>query len=395
MFGGLLLLTVPVSAARRTPRPPTTPTTPVSTLTFTKFATHPYISKTGFANGMCGCTQTFCAAGQDITDMGITDSGQLVAGYGDWSSNVDTYGVSDGGVYAVPLNLSDGTWDMAHAIRTGTEANAVVREIRGEIYMPSTDPSMKSPTGYSAPTSGFVTSEGGWRFVKDTAGLEHVFDVTSSAPNDYYEFGQSTWNMYTYGVANGYQSVDGGATWTWKVADDSAVSSAKQGWERYYWAARLNGKVYIHAAGTDPVSPGRVLDESTGAWSEFWPADGTRICSTIYANQVVVFDGYIVCPGTTMAASAQLLNLFDGTKLTQAAAPGGVSATDFYVARDGYLYALSGWGIYRTRSLHTVAWEYLGTVPIAAEGNESSLAVYDKKIYVSSGGGVIYRASLN
>lgn len=73
--------------------------------------------------------------------MGVTNDGRLVAGYGDWGSNVDSFGVNEGGVYSVPLDLATGEWEMQHAIRAGSEALDTIREINGDLYMPTTDPS--------------------------------------------------------------------------------------------------------------------------------------------------------------------------------------------------------------------------------------------------------------
>lgn len=361
-------------------------------LTFSEYATHPYASKTGFASGVSGCYETFCVNGQTILDMGITNAGELVGGYGDWNMNVDSYGVAEGGVYVVPLKLSDGSWDMSHAIRVGSEATDTVREIRGQVFVPSIDPSLKVPTGYSSTGSGFATSEGGWRYVKDTVNFEHMFDIASSSPENFYEFGSSQWSLYSEGVANGYQSVDGGATWTWKVADDSDVSSSFHGYERYYWAAQLNGKVYIQAMGTDPAAPGRVLDEVTNTWSEAWPAS-TSVCSTYFAKLVVTFDNHIVCPEIYYGyGTATKLNTYDGTSVGKVTF-GGTGLQDLYVARDGYLYVLDmNANIYRTNSL-SQPFQLVGSAS-GVSGGAYSIAVWEDKVYIGSKYGKIYRSDV-
>lgn len=88
---------------------------------FAEFATHPYAGKTGYDanstnyyNGEKLCASFWCPAGQSITtDMGITRDDKIVAGYGDWQTNVDSFGVDAGGIYIAPIDVTTGKWDGA------------------------------------------------------------------------------------------------------------------------------------------------------------------------------------------------------------------------------------------------------------------------------------------
>lgn len=99
------------------------PTQAAGGTTFELFATHPYASQSGYnetstnyytGGKFCPAPEgetRFCPAGQRLTDMEITDDGQLFAGYGDWTTNSDSFGVPEGRVGMVPLNIATKQWD--------------------------------------------------------------------------------------------------------------------------------------------------------------------------------------------------------------------------------------------------------------------------------------------
>lgn len=164
--------------------PPNLPTN----LTFNLHTTHPHASKSGYAQGS-RCAITFCPAGQEILDMEFTADGRLIAGYGDWNDNSDSWGVPAGRVGVLPYNVTTNTWEAFHP--TGSEAHDIVRNYNGFLYLPSTDPSIHAPEGHNGAYSGFMTNDkGSWRFVKTTGfNMVHTFDVAVDDAGNYWVFG--------------------------------------------------------------------------------------------------------------------------------------------------------------------------------------------------------------
>lgn len=365
-------------------------------LTFSEYAVHPYASKTGYKNGTNGCTQDICPNGQTITDMGITDSGQLIAGYGNWNSNIDSRGdAPGGGVYSIPLNLSDGSWDTANVIRPGSEALDVIREIGGNVYMTQTDPSNIPPTGHPQGTAGYVTSKGGWQFQPLTMAdaskptLEHMFDMASldNGGDDLWAFGTNCfrwWEGCTSNEALAMRSADGGTTWNFVKTDNSAPEYT-DGYERAYWGQAAGGKVYYQALGVTPATPMHIYDSTTDTWTD-WKTGDDRVCYTGVGSRVTSYDGKLVCSN-----SDGYLTYFDGTE-PQTARFGDGYVNDLYTARDGYLYILVNGSIYRTNSLTTGTFEKVGTTS-GIPGYASTLAVYGDYIYVGGEHGKIYRST--
>lgn len=363
-------------------------------IAFEEYAIHPYASKTGYTNGRGGCTQDFCPNGQTIVDMGITDDGQLVAGYGDWNTNVDSNGnAPGGGVYVLPLNLVNGSWDMDNAVRPGSEALDVIREIGGDVYMTQTDPSNIAPTGYPQGTFGFVTSKGGWQFKPLTMAdgskpnLEHMYDITSldHGKDDLWAFGSNclVWGC-TSNQAIAMHSTDGGATWSFSKVDNSAPEYTN-GYERAYWGQAFDDKVYFQASDVYPATPFHIYDRANDEWSD-WGVGTDRVCNTNRGKMVVTFDGELVCSNS----SGHLIH-FDGVE-TRTVSFGVGWVRDFYVARDGYLYILADNTIYRTNSL-TAPFEKIGTTIGISGSLASSIAVFDDYIYLGGEYGTIYRSS--
>ena len=384
----LALPVIPAQASATTP------------LEFEQIAIHPYASKTGYdatsTNYYTGtklCQSSWCPVGQELRDIGITHDGKLVAGYGEWDSNVDSFGVSAGGVYVVPYDIATGAWETGSAIRAGSEAIDSIVEIGGDLYIPQTDPSDKAPTGFaSGNTKGYVTNRGGtWHFVqiKDAMGvpfvnMEHLFDMASLDGSDLWLFGSGCVGGNCYNNAGtALRSTDGGATWARTHQDVSTVSPS--GFERDYWGAALNNKMYTQAFGTSPSTPMRIYDGATSTWSSVPNTAGSPICPTISPNLVITFDNAIVCPSSPGA-----ITKFDGTSKATAAFGGMAGVTDFYIGGDGYLYILaSNKNIYRTQSFSS-AFEYLGTA--SGVDGAYSIATYNDTVYIGGNGGKLFSA---
>lgn len=334
------------------------------------YATHPYASKAGFNStsvnyytGQKLCATTFCPTGQLITDMEITDNGQLIAGYGDWNANVDSFGVPEGRVGIVPLDLNTNVWGPITV--AGSEALDTIRKINGKIYAPTTDPSDTLGS-----KSGYVTNESGaWELKVDNQGAVHLFDVATLNGTDRWETGSAS------DGAAAFRSVSNNGSW---AREPRTVAG---GYARYYWAAALNGKMYVGGAEK------AVFDGST------WSTASTVPCGTNEAKNVTVYEGLIYC------AYGSSLYSFDGTTATTLITLTGqiqisryVSQTegvkDLTIGSDG-LYVLTDLGnIYRIQSsTHTVT--LLGAVTTGA----NTLAYYGGYLYFGYDGGKIYRTN--
>lgn len=353
---------------------------------FEQFAVHPYASQAGYDQTSTNyytdqklCVgQDFCPVGQTLRDMEITPDGTLVAGYGDWNSNVDSFGVPAGRVGVVPLNLATKQWgSITYA---GSEALDTVRQFDGKLYTVTTDPSDQKASGQATSNeSGYMTNQsGGWQFVSDGQRSEHLFDMQKAGSNEYWLFGASQDS-----AATAWRSTDGGAHWQVARQDTSAPGQTT-GYERYYWGAVLNGKVYMHAGGTNPAVPGRIYDTASDTWSDW--AGAADFCSTTSAKQVVTYDGSIVC------ADGSNINTFDGQTVQTKAIPQDVpqTALDFYV--DGSkLYVLTSQGmVYRLNDL-AGQFEMIGGAESSA--GAQTLAVYDDYVYLGGDGGKIWRST--
>lgn len=355
---------------------------PVSaaTVSFELYATHPNASKAGYDEtsenyytGQKLCTgggvaimrsssDVFCPTGHTLTSMAISDDGQLVAGYGDWDSNLDSFGVEEGRVGVVPLDLSTGEWgDMFYA---GSEAIDNIRTIDGKLYVPTIDPSDRAAsTNPHGNISGYMTNEdGSWRFVDDgTPQDTHTFDVAKRTDNEIWTVGGNGTGSFAR------KSTDGGATW------QVGLQNSDGGWGRFYWAAAIKEKLYVQSA---ERSVAQVYDGST--WSEV----ASLGCGNDYHR---TFKDQLVCTNRT------IFRVFDGTTAKEVP----VNSTRPYIfasyATGDYFYALTETGVWRTDSFAN-SWQRVSTGNYPASG-VVSMAVYDDYIYLGGPYGQIYRST--
>jgi hypothetical protein len=152
----------------------------------------------------------------------------------------------------------------------------------------------------------------------------------------------------TKGGAAAYRSTDGGASWSLVAKDTSSV---EMGRERYYWAAALNGKMYMQAEEVLEGAPLRVFNGTS--WST---VSGANPCYTVEARAVEVYNGRILCANYGKGVVA-----FDGRTATTVLPMTDWNVLDFDIPGDGYIYALSRAGVYR--SADGLAWKGLTTVP--------------------------------
>ncbi len=237
-------------------------------MTFSEFAIHPYASQSGFDktsknyyNGQFFCTdgRDFCPRGQRISDINIDSNGTLVAGYGDWNDNTDSFGVEAGRVGVVPLNVHTKEWSQVNYF-LGSEAIEGVRIFNDKFYVATTDPSDKNAYQQNRNNyAGYLTNETGeWKFVRVPDSI-HLFDVWVDG-NDRYAVGSKTYYQpdgTRTGTAVIYKSTDAGQNWS------VLVEGAHNGdFARYYAVGVKDGKVYTDKAVFNKDSGAPIIGEN-------------------------------------------------------------------------------------------------------------------------------------
>ena len=362
---------------------------------FSLFATHPYASQSiynetskNYYTGVSLCaplsgeTTRTCPVGQTITDMAISNDGQLVAGYGDWNSNSDSFGVQPWSrVGVVPLNISTSSWGSI--VYAGSESlNSIRKFDDGTIYTTTTDPSDKVATGQTQNNRrGFITNASGdWQFMSDKGTAVHVFDTAKDDKGYIWVFGAIDWNGGSEGAAAVWRTKTGNDAWEQMKVDNSTGTS--YGYERYYWGAFLNGKVYMQARGTNPATPMRVYDTAAGTWS-----DSTVTISNYSGTMVDTFDNHIVY------TNGSSVNMFDGDEtVTTKTLPNSELVRDL-TKYDGKLYVLTYSGKIFSMASANSDPVLLGTASGAAT-SPTTIALYDNYIYLGGANGKIWRSNI-
>lgn len=289
------------------------------------------------------------AAGHLLRDLAL-DGGKLYVAYGDYNANTGPQQVHT-------FDPASGQFS-ASQLQVPTEEISVYRKVNGKLYAPMTDPRDPSTSnvGYATNATGAWTNQ-------MKAPAVHIYDVATMTGSDLWMVGSVTrFDAATPGGgAAAYRSTDGGQTWQ-IVATDTSV--AENGFERYYWAAAINGTMYLQAEDVTGGSPLRAFNGTT--WST---VAIDRPCGTVAANRVEVFKNRIVCAGGTAFG----ITTFDGVRAVTA--PIG-ALTDLAVPGDGYIYALTNTGVHR--SLDGVSWTPLSTAPSGAR----SVAVVNRAVYL-------------
>lgn len=333
---GLLFSQLPASAATRT---------------YTLFAAHPSVVAQP-------------DSGKPIKDIGVDTAGNLYLGYGDWTANtgpIDVARVSPSGVSSVAVD------------NVPTEAIINYRNINGVLYAPETDPR----TAWTAP-AGYATNQGGsWHQVRKTPG-QHFFDVARAGNGDLVLTGSRSFPDGSEAGAVAYVSKDNGSTWS---IGATAANSPPSGWERYYWAGTIAGKVYIQA-GSLTGAKVQVYDGSR------WSKSRASVPSITQPNRVASFNGLIYLGDA----------VFDGKKVSRWVNP---ATTDFFQS-GSYLYAVNGNGVvYRTdgrsvrnRGSLSVTWTLVHSPATALPATVGSLAVANGRVYLGLANGEVWSAPL-
>ena len=280
--------------------------------------------------------------GQRIVDLEVV-GGKVYAGYGD-------YGANTGPITLAAYDPATGG-SFEAAFTSDTEAIYNIRDIGGEVVAPATDPRVAADYAVSGP----------WRD-EDRLGATHVFDSVTVTGTDLWMVGSQDLD------AVAWRSVDGGTTWTeeLRVAPTSGVTGD---FARFYFAAALDGRLYVQAVSnkSGPAPTSKVFE--AGAWT-----DGPNLLPTgglgwrpIPFGQGFVYHGY----GHGYLADVLY---FDGTVSRST----GVFGLDVEV-QDGVAWVLDAEGRV-LRSTDLVNWETVAHGP--ADGR--SLAVDGTDVYVGT-----------
>ena len=134
-------------------------------------------SKNYYTGQQLCTTADFCRTAW-ASDMAFDDQGRLIVGWGDWDTNMDSFGTDRVGIIAQdPLTGEH----LSERVPLGTEAFDVIRQFDGHLWIPTTDPSDKPGAGQRSGNIPGVWvndgADGSWRLIQGPAGMIHVFDV--------------------------------------------------------------------------------------------------------------------------------------------------------------------------------------------------------------------------
>lgn len=281
--------------------------------------------------------------------------GKLYAGYGDYGANTGPITI---------MSFDPVSYVFSEEWIANTEAIQQFRSVRGKVYAPATDRKLYSQPGdYS-----LLDTNGVWSN-RDCGSTTHAYDVAALGDSDLVIVGSQD------RFAAVFRSTDDGATWR-VVRRDSAVSGQANDFARYYFAAVLDGKLYIQArdyyGSLHPAS--RVFD------GKQW-ADGPHLFAgnnTLLGWRPLLFNNKLVYRSWAAGWSSQLLS-FDGTTSTFI---GAMKAYD-HATEGGRCYVLadSGDGVTLVQYSEDLSnWTRLARVPSHCR----SIAVLQDSIYLGT-----------
>ena len=286
------------------------------------------------------------SSGKTIRSLTL-DGGKFYVGHGDYINN-------SGATKVATFDPTTRTFAES-GLTAPTEEITTYRKINGKLYAPWTD-----PTGSATSNQGFSTNASGTWTNEFKAPAEHVFDVATLTGTDLWMVGSARWG--TGGGAAAYRSTDGGKTWALAMKDTSATYG---GYERYYWAAALNGKMYMQAKDVYGGAPLRAFDGRS------WSTVSLTPCTAVEARAVEVFAGKILCPNYLKGLVA-----FDGRNATTVLPQALGNVLDFDIPGDGFVYALTPTGIFRSSDAMT--WTGLARTPDLSW----SIGVHNGTVYI-------------
>jgi hypothetical protein len=296
-------------------------------------------AKPGFAKV---ATHAWAAAQRTSTGNALVDlevfEGKVYAGYGD-------YGANTGPITVAGFDPAAGAFGAEFT--SDTEAIYNLREVGGRLVAPATDPRTRADFAESGP----------WADARPL-GATHVFDTVSLDGSDLWMVGSKGYD------AVAWRSVDGGATWQTALVAPPVASGT---YARFYFAAVLTGKLYVHGVDSNGVShpTSKVFDGS--GWS-----DGPSIVGGAIGWRPVPYAGGVLFHGFGHGRTSSVY-FFDGTT----SRPVGYGY-DFEVVGDT-VYLLDSSGSV-TKSSNLSRWQRVAAGPVGSR----SLAVDNGTIYIGT-----------
>ncbi len=281
--------------------------------------------------------------------------GKLYAGYGDYGANTGPIAI---------MGFDPATRTFTGEWTANTEAIHAFRTIRGCVYVPSIDRKSYGEPGDFA----FLDSSGAWSN-RDCGSTTHAYDVAALGDSDLFIVGSKNLRAAVF------HSTNRGATW--RIAQqDTALSGSPDDFARYYFAAVLNGKLYVQARDYNgTLHPASKIFNGTewGDGPDFFPALPSAL-----GWKPEEFAGKLVCRAWAPGRSSRVFT-FDGAI---AEWHDSMWAYDLAIAGD-YLYALVDYGgggtlVKRTRDL--IDWERIARVPDSCR----CLAILDGRVYLGT-----------
>lgn len=296
-------------------------------------------------------------SGRWIKDIGVTSDGRLILGHGNYSANTG------------PIDLAwvdPATGEMGVYVTAPTEELNTFRSFRGHLFAPWIDPTGPG----SAVNGGYTTDEGGWR---------NTFTTPAGHVYDYAELNGSRFltGAIAYGGAGVWQS-DGDGPWRLVLSEESAGGAT--GWERFYWAAVLGGKVYVQALHKGGTEAQPTMDAfRMRAW------DGTRwraVKATVKVTEASNIE-------TFRDRAFFGRSVFDGRTVRASTVP--VWPSDFYT--DGStLWAVDEAGAVWATGDGT-SWAPYATVTAPDGSRVTSVAVVGGRAFVGTSTGLLLAAA--
>lgn len=312
-------------------------------LTYQLLGTHPQAAVQGTNRG------------KTIHDLKV-HNGKIIAGYGDYNDNT-------GPIVINPFDIENGTFDGSQ-LSVPTEEINRIRLINGKIYIPTVD-----PVGCLMCAAGYVVGEP-WE-LKEPIDAVHVYDVASLDGTDLWLAGSAS------GTPDGayiWRSTDGGDTW-------SVVETGDGGdYERFYWLAAVNNKMYAQAV--DPLGdlPIRIFNGSS------W-ATGPNVLFARGGLSAETFQGKIVTHDYTgprvINGETDEVTDYTGYGLNHMT-PDAVK--DMEVTDDYAYFLLEDTTVVRTSNF--IDWQDLGTSVSTA----NSLTVDNGTIYIGTTDSKLYKS---
>lgn len=261
------------------------------------------------------------AQGRQILDLEVHD-GKVWAGYGD-------YGANTGPITLAAYDPTSGG-DFVAATTVDTEAIYNLRSVGETLVAPATDPRRNADFALGDP----------WREDRPL-GATHVFDTTTLTGTDLWMVG----SQGTDAVA--WRSLDGGQTWTESLRQ-SPTSGAANDFLRFYFAAPLDGTLYVQAVSYSTGASASSKMFNGSRWS-----DGPSLLGQGGVGwKPQPFAGGLVY-GNTGQGQAGAIYFFDGRSVTTVGVGWDVEVKDgtaFILGVDGNVLA----------SIDSTTWSLVG-----------------------------------